>query len=468
MGKSIVKFAAIALIIFLICWIAINGLEIGRDFYMPGVTSDRGIVPGLDLVGGSVIVFEADVENPMAVEMGPAISLLRQRLDENMGLHEATIEHLETSNRLRVEIPGIENPQEAAEQLGAMGLLTFVSGDGRLIMTGAEVVNAIVSNEPVREHGPRERHIVFELTEAGRLAFAEATERIAPMAGQGANEDFPELFAAMTEQSDVFPTRVEIRNPEQPVWFNSIAIILDDYIVSAPSVNARLDTATLTITSGGQGGFSEAEARRLTDTINLGRLDFGLTAVQHTYVSATLGEQALPTSVRAGLIGLLLIFLFMLIVYRIQGVVSGIALLTFMGIFGIILAVGRMNLTLPGIAGILLTIGMANDAEILIFERIKEEMRLGKTVRAAVDSGFRRALPAIIDGEVTTFIIAFILFWQGTGPVAGFGQKLMLGVAISFFTAVILTRILLKVMVGLNIKHPRLYGVGKLPKGGDA
>jgi len=468
MGKSVVKFAAIALIIFLICWIAINGLEIGRDFYMPGVTSPHGIRQGLDLVGGSVIVFEADTEDPIGADMNPAIGVLRTRLD-GMGLTEATIEHLHTSNRLRVEIPGIENPQEAAEQLGEMGLLTFVSGDGQLIMTGMEVVNAVVSNEPIQQHGPRERHIVFELTEAGRQAFAAATARIAaPEGATNVNENFAEMFAAMTEESDVFPTRVEITNPEHGVLYNSIAIILDGYIVSAPRVSATLDTASLVITGGGPGGFGEYEARNLTNIINSGRLEFGLRIATHSYVSATLGEQALPTSVTAGLIGLLLIFLFMLIVYRIQGVVSGIALLTFMGIFGIILAVGRMNLTLPGIAGIILTIGMANDAEILIFERIKEEMRLGKTVRAAVDSGFRRALPAIIDGEVTTFIIAAILFWRGAGPVAGFGLKLMIGVAISFFTAVILTRILLKVMVGLNLKHPRLYGIGKLPKGGDA
>jgi len=245
---------------------------------------------------------------------------------------------------------------------------------------------------------------------------------------------------------------------------NSVAIVLDGHVVSAPAVRDRLNERELSIT----GQFDEEDARDLANIINSGRLNVPLTIVSHSYVSATLGEDALDTSIFAGLIGLLLILLFMFLVYRLPGLVSSIALLTFMAIFGLILAGFQMNLTLPGIAGIILTIGMANDAEILIFERIKEELRLGKTVRAAVDAGFRRALPAIIDGEITTFIIAAILFAMGTGPVAGFGLKLMLGVVISFFTAVILTRLLLKVLVGLNVKNPWLYGLGKQAKGGDA
>ena len=430
MAKSVVKLIAILLVIFVICYVAIFGIQIGRDFYMPGVLSDHGIRQGLDLRGGSVIVFEADTPSPTAEQLSAAQSVLRARLD-SLGFHEATVE-LQGGNRIRVEVPDMANPVEAAEMLGTTGLLTFVGGDGEVIMTGAYIQSAEVRNEPLGP-GLRQRHISVTTTPEGQALWSEGTARV---------------FALPQEQ-------------------RYISIMLDDDIISSPRLQGVLSERDFVITGGGATGFEPEEAAFLAGIINSGRLEVPLIRVELTQVSATLGERALETSVLAGLIGLLLIMLFMLIFYKLPGLVASMALLSFVGIMGIILANFRINLTLPGIAGILLAIGMANDAEILIFERIREEIRLGKSIRASVDAGFRRARTAILDGEITTLIIALILFFAGTGPVSGFGLALAIGVVVSLFTALVITRIILNQMVGLNLKQPWLYGV-RTSKGGDA
>ena len=462
--QSIVKLIAILIVIAIVFYaaIAISGDLFGVDWELPGnIGADRGIRRGLDLVGGAVIVFQADAESPTPDQLHSAYTVLRRRLD-NMGFTEATVD-IQPPNQVRVEVPEMTNPAEAAEALGALGLLTFVGGDGQLIMTGAYVENATVRYDFVGAGLHREIHIEFTLSAAGQAAFANATGRLAAPQGQHVPH-FQDLFMAMTmTETEVFPEIVAIVNSEFPVMSNSIAIILDGEIVSAPAVSQRLNDSRLIIT----GQFTRADAQDLADTINAGRLGVPLVQTEMYAVDPSLGQQALPLSILAGLIGLLLIMLFMLIVYRLPGLMASIALLGFVGIMFLVLGFFRVNLNLPGIAGILLSIGMANDANILIFERIKEEMRLGKTVRASVDTGFRRALPAIIDGEFTTLIIACILWVGGTGAIQGFGMALAIGVLVSFFTAVVITRLLLNQMVGLNLKNPKLYAAVSPSKGGD-
>ena len=461
MAKSIVKLVAIILAIFLICYVAIFGLEIGRDFYRPGVLSDRGIVQGLDLRGGSVIVFEADTESPTYDQMVSAESVLRARLD-NMGYFEAIVER-QGSAQIRVEIPDMANPGEAADMLGSVGELTFVGGDGVPIMTGAYIQSAEVRNAPVDHTGRSQIHIGVSTTSDGQSIWASETARVFQLPDE-TNPNFVEMAA---QNLGMLPEEIIAH---QPVNWRSVAIMLDGDLISAPVLQGALTERDFIITGGGPGGFEPDVARNLAGVINAGRLDIPLVQVELRQVSATLGDRALNASVLAGLIGLLLIMLFMILVYRLPGFVASMALLTFVGIMGIILANFRINLTLPGIAGILLAIGMANDAEILIFERIREEIRLGKTIRASVDTGFRRALTAIFDGEITSFIIAGILFWLGSGPVRGFGLTLMIGIAVSLFTAVVVTKLILNQMVGLNLKQPWLYGVRseKSSEGGDA
>jgi len=453
MAKSIVKLGAILLIIVLICYIALFGLNLSNlhdSLNFPGILlterdaegnlqrNPNGIVLGLDLEGGSLIVFEADTPSPTVDQMDSAFAVIRARLD-GMGFPEATVER-QGNYQIRVEVPGMENPHEAVSLLGSVGLLTFVGGDGIEIMTGAYVDSAEARFDIANDRlgAQREWHIGFTLSEEGRQAFSQATARVSMLGA----------------------------DPETGMPRNYIAIVLDENIVSMPMVSQQLDTRELIIT----GNFDQEEARHLAGVINAGRLDVPLRHVELRSVSATLGVQALNTSVIAGLLGLLLIILFMLIFYKLPGLMASIALLGFVGIVGILLANFRINLTLPGIAGILLSVGMANDANILIFERLKEELKLGKTVRASVDSGFRRALPAIIDGEFTTLIIAITLVWLGQGPIFAFGQALAIGVVVSFFTAVVITRLLLNQMVGLGLKQEWLYGTkeNKPSKGGDA
>ena len=389
--------------------------------------------------GGIIIIFEADAPNATPEQMQTAQATLRSRLD-GMGYHNAIIE-LRNDNQIFVSVPRAEDPHEIAAILGSVGLLTFVGGDGIEIMTGAYVDSAEARFDVTGQQfgAQREWHIWFTLSEEGRQAFSDATARVSALGA----------------------------DPETGMPRNYIAIVLDDTVVSMPMVTQRLDQRELIIT----GNFEQEDARHLAGVINAGRLDIPLRHVELRSVSATLGVQALNTSVIAGLLGLLLIILFMLIVYKLPGLMASIALLGFVGIVGILLANFGINLTLPGIAGILLSVGMANDANILIFERLKEEIKLGKTVRASVDSGFKRALPAIIDGEFTTLIIACLLLtpWA-TGPIRAFGQALAIGVIVSFFTAVVITRMLLNQMVGLGLKKQWLYGVkeDKPSKGGDA
>ena len=261
-------------------------------------------------------------------------------------------------------------------------------------------------------------YISLELTDEGRDKFAEATGRLV---GQ------------------------------------NIAIVMDNQPLSMPRVNERIDSNTCVIT----GEFTAEEARSLAANIKSGKLPFSLEQVEVRTVSATLGDEALSNALRAGIIGLILVMLFMLLIYRLQGLLADIALLSYLAIVFIILANVHVNLTLPGIAGIILSVGMAVDANVVIFERVKEELRLGKTVRSAVDAGFNRALTAVIDSNITTIISAVILWVLGTGTIKGFGITLFIGVIVSMLSAIFVTKFLLKQMIGMNVKNLWLYGISK-------
>ena len=219
-----------------------------------------------------------------------------------------------------------------------------------------------------------------------------------------------------------------------------------------------------------RGNFTAEEASWLANTIKAGQLPFELKLVSTSSVSPSLGVEAMSTSMKACGIGILLVMLFMLIFYRLPGFIADLALVAYISIIMIVMCefsaiTGKViNLSLPGIAGIVLGVGMAVDANIIIFERIKEELRIGKTVGAATESGFKRAFTAILDGNVTTMIVALILLWLGTGTIQGFAITLGLGIVISLFTAVVVTKFLLKSLIGLNIKNPKLYGASM--KGG--
>ena len=442
MSRSIVKFAAIVLVIAALLYTGIFGLDFSDKFSIPGVADEGGITQGLDLKGGTVIVYKAQTENPSEEDMDTVASMLRTRLD-GQGYTEATLTRQGT-DKIRVELPDVQDAQTAVETLGATAQLIFAEtvsqdpNDPMKVVVDTPVMDGNAVKSAVAEYGQtsddlaasNSYYIALELTDEGRQKFSEATGRLVG----------------------------------KPIY-----IVMDGIIISAPNVQQKIDSNSCVIT----GEFTPEEAKSLAANIKSGQLPFSLEQVEVRTVSATLGDEALHNAILAGIIGLILVMLFMLLIYRVMGLMADIALAAYLAIILIILANVHVNLTLPGIAGIILSVGMAVDANVVIFERVKEELRLGKTVRSAVDAGFNRALTAVIDSNITTIIAAVILWWLGTGTIKGFGITLFIGIVVSMLSAIFVTKFLLKQMIGMNIKNTWFYGVSKkkdieAEKGGKA
>ena len=442
MSRSIVKFAAIVLVIAALLYTGIFGLDFSDKFSIPGVADEGGITQGLDLKGGTVIVYKAQAENPSEEDMDTVASMLRTRLD-GQGYTEATLTRQGT-DKIRVELPDVQDAQTAVETLGATAQLIFAEtvsqdpNDPMKVVVDTPVMDGNAVKSAVAEYGQtsddlaasNSYYIALELTDEGRQKFSEATGRLVG----------------------------------KPIY-----IVMDGIIISAPNVQQKIDSNSCVIT----GEFTPEEAKSLAANIKSGQLPFSLEQVEVRTVSATLGDEALHNAILAGIIGLILVMLFMLLIYRVMALMANIALAAYLAIILIILANVHVNLTLPGIAGIILSVGMAVDANVVIFERVKEELRLGKTVRSAVDAGFNRALTAVIDSNITTIIAAVILWWLGTGTIKGFGITLFIGIVVSMLSAIFVTKFLLKQMIGMNIKNTWFYGVSKkkdieAEKGGKA
>ncbi|MCQ2433046.1 MAG: protein translocase subunit SecD, partial [Clostridia bacterium] len=236
-----------------------------------------------------------------------------------------------------------------------------------------------------------------------------------------------------------------------------IAIVLDGETLSAPFVHEELRTSSCVIT----GNFDKERAEWLGSVITAGQLPFALKEVHLESIGPTLGEKALETSIIAGGIGIFLVMIFMSVMYALPGLMSAIALLGYIGLVGVIIVITKVNLSLPGIAGIILSVGMAVDANVIIFERIKEELRVGKSTNAAFHAGFHNALSSVIDSNVTTLIAVAVLMVFGTGAIVGFAQTLLIGVLTSMFSALVVTRCLLACLVGMHITNPKKWGMNK-------
>ncbi len=433
MKKSIVIFVASILVLAIMAAIALAGFNLG---VVSIPKAQDGVRLGLDLKGGSVITFEAQLEEGADVsnlreDMQTAQTVLRKRLDDQM-YNEATVQ-LVGENRIRVEIPEITNPEEAVALLGKTAVLEFRDADGNVGITGNDVKDAKSNYAQTEENGPMTYHVVLTLKPEAVATFTEMTKKAAGRSAEGKNY---------------------------------ISIFMDDVEQSSPFVDAKYastginsEEVIITVGGGGELGADAAEStKNLASIINSGRLPFALKEIELRSVGPTLGEKALETSIFAALIGLVLVMIFMVVVYRLPGLVADIALIFYTLLVVIILAVMKINLSLPGIAGIILSIGMAVDANVIIFERIKDELRSGKTIKASIDAGFKRAFTAILDSNVTTIIAAVVLAIFGTGSIQGFAWTLGIGVIVSLFTAVVVTRFLLKQLVGMNIKSPKAYG----------
>lgn len=414
-AKSITKFAVVCVIIAILAYIAAFGLKLSFiDKFIPAsFDADFGIKKGFDLAGGSVIVFEPEVEDVSKVtdaQLSAALAALRLRLDAN-GLNEATVSEQSTDDqkRLRVEIPAVTDPNEAISYLGAMASLSFKDPEGNEVLNGTHVKEAIPTST-------QDGKIVVQLefTGEGRDLFAAATARL------------------VNQQ---------------------LSIYVDNNLISSPNVNEAINSDTCII----EGGFDADSAKTLANQITSGTLPFALKTVSQSSVGAQLGDDALNKSLIAGGIGLLLVMLFMIVMYRMCGLVADIALIGYVAIVALVLNGFDIQLTLPGIAGIILTIGTAVDANVVIFERVKEELKTGKTLRASVDSGFNRAFSAILDSNITTVIAALVLWYFGSGTIIGFAKTLFIGTVVSMFTAIFVTKFLLRQIVGFGVKNSKFY-----------
>ncbi len=377
---------------------------------------------GLDLAGGVSITYEAVGEDaPSAEDMSDTIYKLQKRVETYST--EAEV-YQEGSDRINIEIPGVTDANRILEDLGKPGSLQFQTMDGAVVLEGTDVADARAGSNTDEFTGNRENVVSLTLTEEGTTKFAVAT---------AANIG------------------------------SQIAIVYDGEVISAPTVNEAIGGGQAQIS----GNFTFEEAEQLASTIRIGTLSLELQELRSNVVGAKLGEEAIATSLRAGVIGFLLVILFMILVYRLMGAAAGVALTAYVGLVLGLLNGFEMTLTLPGIAGIILSIGMAVDANVIIFARVREELATGKTVRSSMKIGFQKALSAIVDGNVTTLIAALVLSLKGSGSVKGFAQTLALGIVVSMFTALVVTRLVLNALYALGLQDVKYYGMAKEQKSID-
>ncbi len=384
---------------------------------------------GLDIKGGVYVLFEAETDekgDDLTKLMEQTQAVLENRVNQ-MGLAEPVVT-IEGDKRVRVELPGAENAEEAIAAIGRVAQLQFTLADGTLILDGSMIKDAGITTD--NDHGGYA--VSLQFTVEGSDLFAEGT-RLALSGREPAFDD---------------------------VSRNSIVIILDGEIISAPVVHEVINSGSCVITSGRVGGFPQDEASQLSALIRGGALPAELHEINSGSQTASIGETAFEKSIVAGAIGLGLIFVIMIVAYSVMGVAACIALLLYVIIvLWVMVGLGAV-LTLPGIAGIILSIGMAVDANVVIFSRIREEIINGKTVRVAVQSGFKRALATVLDSQITTIIAALVLYEIGTSTVKGFSLTLMIGIVASLFTAVIVTNLYLSLIADSKMfSKKKFYGV---------
>ncbi|MBQ3864888.1 MAG: protein translocase subunit SecD [Clostridia bacterium] len=406
--KAAIKLIVVLLLIAAIGTLAFTGLNIKAFEVVPFY---KAISQGLDLKGGISVVYQGidEGQDDFSTLLNGTVSILQNRLT-GQGYSEATVA-LQGSDKIRVEIPDVSDPSAVIDIIGTPAVLKFQMEDGSVVLSGSNIKEAkagYYEGVPV---------VYFELDQAGSDAFAKATA-----AAYSANQ--------------------------------TIQILLDGKVISAPSVKSVISTGSGMI----EGVGSIEECQRLAMLIMSGALPLTINQISVSTISATLGANALSTSITAGLIGIALVMLFMILVYRLPGLIADIALFLYIVLDLLLLAVlPGIQLTLPGIAGIILSIGMAVDANIIIFERLKEEVRNGKTLRAAVEAAYKRATVTILDSNVTTLIACIVLMIFGTGTIKGFAYTLTIGVLVSMFTCLVVSKFLLRNVVALGIGGHSLY-----------
>lgn len=413
--------------------------------------SAEDIKLGLDLAGGVSITYQVEGEDPSSEDMRDTIYKLQKRV-ENYST-EAQV-YQEGSDRINIEIPGVTDANAILEDLGKPGSLYFVSQNSP---TGEP--NYTFGSNPDGTTGYVLSKSIEELEKEGSVILMGTDVKAAQAKGSTndmGNTDYVVELTLSDEGAKKFADATTIAAITHEVIF----IVYDGAIYSAPTVNEAITGGQAYITH--IGGYEEAED--LASTIRIGGLKLTLSELRSNVVGAQLGSEAIQTSIKAGIIGFIIVIVFMIAVYFIPGLASAIALCLYIVLMMLCLNFFDITLTLPGVAGIILSIGMAVDANVIIFARVREEIAAGKTITSAIKIGFQKALSAIIDGNVTTLIAAVVLGLMGTGAIKGFAQTLALGIILSMITAVFITKLILNALYAVGFTNEKFYGTAKEKK----
>ena len=448
-NKAIVVLLCILLVLIGVTYVDVFGVNPEGE----GSMSDINL--GLDLAGGVSITYQVvGDEDPSATDMSDTIAKLQKRV-ENYSTE--AIVYQEGTDRINIEIPGVSDANAILQELGRPGTLYFIAQTDD---QGNQNYSQQTVQNPDGTYGVGYvlTKTIDELLEDGSIQ-VQGTDVKEASAGSLQTNMGSEFAVSLTMTDEGAKKFAEVT--QRAFDKNeSLAIYYDGNIISAPGVNAVITDGSAQISP----MESYERAENLASTIRIGGLRLELEELHSKVVGAQLGVEAIDTSLKAGAIGLALVIIFMIVVYLIPGLASGIALLCYVALVILLLNGFDMTLTLSGVAGIILSIGMAVDANVIIFARIREELASGKTVRNAIKIGFDKALSAIIDGNITTLIAAGVLLLLGPGTVKGFAQTLALGIVLSMFTALVVTRYLLYAFYALGLKSEKLYGVGKEPR----
>lgn len=424
---NIIKIVISIVVMLLLGYLAIFGLKVGDKTIIKGAKS---IKTGLDISGGVTVLYQAEAEEGKEItadDLEKSKAVIEKRL-EAKNIYDYIIRVDSNTNQINVEIPTDTSdtsvdPLAAIEGLDRTAVVEFRDSDNNVLLKGDDIQSAKYSEDAVDGTGIGTPHVVLNFSDEGKQKFAEATEK---MVGK------------------------------------AMPIYLDEECITSPTVNSKIDSSTAIITVG-NGTYAEKKeiAEEYAMLIDSGSLPFNLKIVNKEYIGPYVGQQALEVSIRAGIVALVVICLIMLVIYRLPGIVASIALIIYVSILLLVISNTGISLTLSGIAGLILSIGMAVDANVIIFERLKEELAKKVASGKAFEKSFKNAMSTIIDGNVTTLIVAFTLYFLGSGMVKGFGLVLALGVLLSLLTALVVSKFILKQFMPLANKNTFLFGIKK-------
>ena len=424
---NIIKIVISIVVMLLLGYLAIFGLKVGDKTIIKGAKS---IKTGLDISGGVTVLYQAEAEEGKEItadDLEKSKAVIEKRL-EAKNIYDYIIRVDSNTNQINVEIPTDTSdtsvdPLAALEGLDRTAVVEFRDSDNNVLLKGDDIQSAKYSEDAVDSTGIGTPHVVLNFSDEGKQKFAEATEK---MVGK------------------------------------AMPIYLDEECITSPTVNSKIDSSTAIITVG-NGTYAEKKeiAEEYAMLIDSGSLPFNLKIVNKEYIGPYVGQQALEVSIRAGIVALVVICLIMLVIYRLPGIVASIALIIYVSILLLVISNTGISLTLSGIAGLILSIGMAVDANVIIFERLKEELAKKVASGKAFEKSFKNAMSTIIDGNVTTLIVAFTLYFLGSGMVKGFGLVLALGVLLSLLTALVVSKFVLKQFMPLANKNTFLFGIKK-------